>query len=784
MGRILAVLLPVVALGASHLKPVTIKDPDRARPVAHPATARQVTSRPHFTVGSVDTIGGSTYDWQANGPIWRLLVNAPECGLHAIWMYSSYEQTTFPDRNMRYNFYDHVCGAWNWIDPDHMVSGVNTFTDRCGFGAIDAVPATGCALVTCHLGSPLYPMVARDMAPGAGIFEYCPGSPTVNGYLWVPMCADQTGRPHVAVIDDASRNNLYYSGVSPWCTWSSPLRIAPPQPDPEFSCQNIAASKVSNKVCVTWEYSNGSPDPGFYRISTDGGATWGASTELLWPDAYGADTLESYHISSLFPFYDRQDRLHIAASIMPYVYGTGYIIPAQIWHWCPDNSPAWSLVTVATCDTSSLPAGVGYNAIFATRPSLGEDNDGDLFVAWGQFDETDVFPGPPTLLCADVFVAGSADNGQNWTDPLKLTDAEDISFRFPSIVDLAIDGGADPDTVCVAYYVDLCPGFFVQGEGSATDNPLVVHRVPVDSILCGYRGAIACPSGGDYWAGGDTCPVRWRINPPDFDSTRVLLSTDGGATFAETLAVELPPTDTLLEWGVPSYNCAGCRVRVEAVTVADDSVVYTTETGDFTIDSEEPTVPALAYPPDSSQIPQYPIELGWHSALDSLSPVSYHLQVAHDSLFADTLALPTPVGPDTWRELPLPPQYDYWWHVRAGDGAGNWSDWSEAWTFYTLVGSEETHGSALAAIGPARPNPFRHTTEVKLVLPEPGGYVHAAVYNSAGRFITDISRYQWRYLSRTKTISWTPGPDVRPGVYYIRCRVDGRDYSQRVVLVE
>ena len=781
MRRILALLVPVLALGASYLEPVTVKDPDPTQHAARPAALAHVAGEPRFLVGTVDTVGGSTFDWQANGPIWRFLVNSADYGLHVAWMYSAWTSTTFPDRNMRYNFYDYAWENWAWLDPDFMQSAINVFMNRAGYGSLDADPNTGCALVSCHMGSTtVYPVVARDAAPGAGIFEYCDGQPQCDGYKWVPMCVDSTGKPHTALIDDLTDDNLYYSGVQPWCTWSTPYRIPPPRPDPAFPSHNIAASKVSRKVCITWTtYSGVAPDPGFYRVSTDGGSTWGASTELPWPDAYGPDTLESYHISSLFPFYDRGDVLHIAASVMPYVDGTGYVIPAQIWHWCADNDPEWNRVTIATCDTSNLVAAVGYNAIYATRPSLGEDNDGNLFIAWEQFDSADVFTGPPELLCADVFIAASADNGLTWTEPFKLTDAEDISFRFPSVVDLAIDGGADVDTVCVGYYTDLWPGFFVQGEGAATANPYVVHRIPVDSFA-GYRGTVVRPSAGESWRGGDTCTIRWRIRPHDYDSVRVLLSFDSGATYPDTLAEGLPPADSLFEWEVPDYNCDECRIRVEAYTVADE-VVFVTESGIFTIDSEEPTVPLLAYPPDSSQTIEYPVELGWHAAQDSLGAVSYHLQVATDSLFVDTLELPDPVGPDTWCVVDPPPLYDYWWRVRAGDEAGNWSDWSEAWTFYIFVGVAEEPG-AVFGLGPARPNPFRRSAELRLALPGPAGPIAAAVYNAAGRLVAPMSELRWS--EKARTVTWTPGPAVRPGVYYLRCRAGGRDYVQRLVLIE
>ncbi|MBM3314962.1 hypothetical protein FJY71_03860, partial [candidate division WOR-3 bacterium] len=142
-------------------------------------------------VGWLDTIGGTTYDWQGQGPVHRMYCNAPPYGRHALWMYSaSTSGTVFPDRNMRYNFRDETTGDWNWIDPDFMASGVNVYGERSGFGNLGVDPQTGVAVTCAHQGSPLHPALARDMASGAGIFEFCPGP---DGYQWPVLAVGGNG---------------------------------------------------------------------------------------------------------------------------------------------------------------------------------------------------------------------------------------------------------------------------------------------------------------------------------------------------------------------------------------------------------------------------------------------------------------------------------------------------------------------------------------------------------------------------------------------------------------
>jgi hypothetical protein len=57
-------------------------------------------------------------------------------------------------------------------------------------------------------------------------------------------------------------------------------------------------------------------------------------------------------------------------------------------------------------------------------------------------------------------------------------------MRFPSVIDLAVEGGSDPDTIYIVYEIDSVSGFYVAAgtlpsEGPASGNPVVVQKVPV-----------------------------------------------------------------------------------------------------------------------------------------------------------------------------------------------------------------------------------------------------------------------------------------------------------------
>jgi hypothetical protein len=470
-------LLAPALMFAVTLQPVTVLPEDGKVIPSSPQSGLGPVRQARFTIGTVDTIGGTTYDWGANGPALRMLVRVPGVGVHALFMYSAeMANTAFPDRNMRYNFYTDSVSTWNWTDPDFMQSGVNVFAERTGYGCLDAA-ANGAAVISAHHATTanMAPTVARDADVGAGIFDYGPGEPAIDLYEWPWVSVGTNGSYHLAMIDATSQNNLFWSRSTTWPpSWEAAASVPSPQPEPNFPDHNIATSKVSSssKVCITWVNTPDAgyqQDPGFYRESQDGGNNWDAPVDIGFPPAFSApsETLASYHITSLFPLYDKNDNLHIVGNVGPYVRDTNWILPGEIWHWCAANPDTWSRIHIAA--PASLDASVGYNVMICARPSLGEDAWGNLFVAWEEFDGVNVEQ--TTSRCrADIWYSSSTDNGVTWAEGTKITDGGEVTYRFPSILN-PID-----DTVMVEYLIDQIAGFFLYSEGPATYNPVVVQK--------------------------------------------------------------------------------------------------------------------------------------------------------------------------------------------------------------------------------------------------------------------------------------------------------------------
>jgi len=382
-------------------------------------------------IGRVTTAGWTTTDWQFNGPVYtRCRVVLTE-GIHVCWV------------GPRYNFFDFTPHTWNWQ------SGINPATIMSSLGGMDSDPINGVEDIC--LSSLNGPYIAKDQMPGIGIFEYCNGP---AGYDGGPIGITNNQAIHITM-------DGYYARIQPWCNWTTPIIII----TGGYIGYNIAASKTSNKVIILWVSPEVTgQDRAFYRVSNDNGNTWGTPTQLPFPPSQGF--VPSFHSSSLFAMFDNQDNLHIVASVAE----TSRIIPAEIWHWCPVNPQPWTLIQHYDAETY---APVGYNALFATRPSIVQNpTSGYFYVSWEQFDSLNYEP-TTNLARADIWVAELRNNGQTLYAKRRITNPNTTSKRYP------IAGGVFADTFVVNYLIDSIAGFENYIQGRTTNNPAVCQFIPI-----------------------------------------------------------------------------------------------------------------------------------------------------------------------------------------------------------------------------------------------------------------------------------------------------------------
>jgi hypothetical protein len=408
--------------------------------------------------------GYTTYDWLFSGPIHKwCITDTVANGIHIGWTYSNFNPST--DLNAYYNYYDLVTKVWNWID------GIGVFPQRNAFRSMDNNPITGCVYI---MGNNA---IARDQAPGAGLFEFS----TVPNNLLSPIIAVTPDNViHCLYMDNIDDDTLLYSR-----NWSSPININSPAPGPTYPSFNFACSKISNKLIAVWLNDENTVQTRlFYRISNNSGIAWQTPNELPYPPT-SIDSA-TFSSNSLYAMFDAQDNFHIVTAICE----QEFTIPIEIWHYCPINNPQWSLVS--HYDAETLSAAVGYNAIFGGRPTIVQNHrDNYLYVTWEQFDSLNYEP-QTSLARADIFVAESPNNGLSWQNQRPITTPNTTSKRFPCA------GGVDHDTLTVAYLIDSIAGFELYTQGRATYNPVVIQRIKVPLPATGYEYVSNIPINYDF----------------------------------------------------------------------------------------------------------------------------------------------------------------------------------------------------------------------------------------------------------------------------------------------
>lgn len=432
-------------------------------------------------VGVIDTVGGTTYDDQNSGPALQWVVNDPAYGIHVTWMYAN-SATPWSDRTMQYNFYDKTTEAWNWLDPDFMVSGTNSQYRKTGFGTLELDPADGSARIACHYsaGMPGFtPVVVDDIAPGAGIFDESRGEPNLTDYFLPVIAMPQDQSLSLLLIRFAASDNLYYTRSTTWGEWNVPVWW---NVTSAFG-HNIVASRTSNKLLATWMSGNGADLALSYRFSSDGGANWDAAQALTPPAAFGGDSGTVCFIGAT-PMFDKDDNWRLVTTLVPLVTDSALQNPAQIWVYNSGTSQ-WHFIHGA--GAQDLSGEIGGNAAYCGRPSLGQNPaNGMFYCAWEEFDSTNFEPSTGRLR-ADIFAASSPD-GATWSSPVRLTDADATSKRFPFLA-----RNCAGDSLAVGFEQDSIAGFNTDELGAISRNPICVWRGTVSGSISESRPSSLAP---------------------------------------------------------------------------------------------------------------------------------------------------------------------------------------------------------------------------------------------------------------------------------------------------
>ncbi len=387
-----------------------------------------------------DTAGFTARDRQVYGPAIRYIVNDTMRGIHIVW------KTGYG--NILYNFCP-CDSTWRW--ENGVI--VNEYPRNLGCLGIDIT--TGQALIGTDYLSRGIPQATyfSNSTSGNGVFVESRIAP---GYRHVLAATSRYGWPRFAALRNDS---LFF--LSPW----SYRFLEPVGP---FPSHNLASSKQCGRFGYIFSKTSGSGKGNlFLKETPNNGANWYTTVNL-------SDSVPSDFNRSLLggcAIYD-SIRLHLVVGF----YDGARRNQSQIWHYAKYDSPPWHLVHQFVLPDS---VNIGDCALAAGRPSIGRNpHNGEYYIVWEQFNQHNI--DHMTGLCrADIWASRSCNNGKTWGEPVRLTQPDETSKRFPFLAEVA------DDTLHIIYFADQVAGFWEQNQGPRTINPVIHLRVASDFLPAG-----------------------------------------------------------------------------------------------------------------------------------------------------------------------------------------------------------------------------------------------------------------------------------------------------------
>jgi len=453
-------------------------------------------------IGDTVAVGTTWYETQHNSQIGRMIVKDDSGYVHIVWTKGLDEAS-----NNRHVYYSYITPQGEIGIPDGRQVDA---AQRGGFATL-AVGWEGRAFVAFHqrpdVSANNHSAVAFDFFPHTGAFMTLE-LPWFGGedreFIW----------PHIAMKLDGQMLILNRENGTSYQSWSlgtyDPVGFTITYTDQELTenasaiCSEVGASKISNRVGVAYPAPAfpqlGYPDPGedIHAMVDDDGldlnfGNWWNVTDFIPPDTSwlpdtllaDADTLRAWADCNLF--FDMDDVCHITFTTIYWLTlegGLTYYNASCIWHWCETWPNDFHLVARAWQPENTISCG---NWSFrAQRPCVSQDaSTGYLYCLYQQYDVDTTHIAASGYPSADQYISVSVDGGQTWSVGTNITNTitpggaqagQCFSECYASMAEKV-------DEFCyITYVLDYDAGQAQASEGSITLNPIIFHKVPVDSI--------------------------------------------------------------------------------------------------------------------------------------------------------------------------------------------------------------------------------------------------------------------------------------------------------------
>ena len=400
------------------------------------------------------------YDFQSNGCSQEVWYDINNDLLHSIFTWSN-ETSAWTDRTTKY-FFSGDQGV-SWIE----LGNVPTDGARSGFPAISGL-STGAAVIVNHSaegGTPTRAKIFMDNSPGEfNLTVIDPGSIASGDPIWPRVTVDLNDNVHIIASENSTTTEFSYhtriiSGVldTPYVAYTGDVAEA-------YSMAVSTDGKIGH--AYKGDDFNNEADI-FYRESTDNGTTWSTPLKIydggpsISDTAFGVIRGPNCNFNGEEPVVVFEDarQQYAASTFSPSE-------PNHVYFWSPNVNGGDPMVIA---DSSNTPwaLNLGTNDVLVPfcRPVIGrtQSDNGYLFVAF-MASTDNIFPSPDTTSYFAGYFLWSADGGNNWSAPVKMTpegvtaDGEPLlDWRYPSIAPVnPVSGGVI--TVHMTMQGDTIPG--------------------------------------------------------------------------------------------------------------------------------------------------------------------------------------------------------------------------------------------------------------------------------------------------------------------------------------
>lgn len=284
-------------------------------------------------------------------------------------------------------------------------------------------------------------------------------------------------------------------------------------------------------------------------------------------------------------------------------------IGSSNWYWSSTSSgnKAWTLIiTDGSLDFSLFSEKSDSHYVMAVcgnrippEPRFIDNGDGtvtdvDTGLMWEQAGQAPGTWEAALAACESLTLAGYAD----WRLPTvkELQTLVDYDSYLPAIDDTLFSAVDFTETWSSTAYVSFDTRWLVDFTDGDVWYDSEGNSHPFRAVRGGQNEVagnlyITSPLQGSFWVPGDTMPITWDTAGLGGDVS-ILLSTDGGLTFGDTVAASTP-NDGSFDWTVMvEGGSVNCVIRIEPIGQASKGTLQ----GLFTINTP-PNVPANPNPP-------------------------------------------------------------------------------------------------------------------------------------------------------------------------------------------